>query len=487
MEVSRNMKSIWSEEVLIAKQKELIGSLTTKVAIIGAGMAGILTAYLLKEQGIHAIVLEGDRIAGGQTKNTTAKITSQHGLIYNNLIKTCGIKKAKLYADANETAIDMYQNIIDNNNINCEFKRLPSYLYSTTQTNVLKTEADAAKQLGIDANFIVESNLPFPITGAVCFKNQAQFHPLKFIQYLAKELTIYENTKVISVKQHVIYTERGTVKADNIVFATHYPFINVPGFYFIRQHQERSYVVALEDADKIDGMYYGIDKEGLSFRNSGDLLLLGGGSHRTGENRTGGAYEKLKTKAEELYPKSKEVTHWSAQDCMPHDEIPFIGKYSKFRPYWYVATGFKKWGMTNSMISAMIIKDAICEKENNYGQLFLPQRLLFRASIKNLLKDICKSVKGLVKGSFHLPFASIDKLPIGHGGVVRLGLKRYGVYKDENGTVHQIPVKCPHMGCELEWNPDELSWDCPCHGSRYDYDGNLIDNPAQIDKRDIKK
>lgn len=186
----------------------------------------------------------------------------------------------------------------------------------------------------------------------------------------------------------------------------------------------------------------------------------------------------LRTEAKKLYPKSREVAFWSAQDCMSHDKIPFIGRYSKLRPYWYVATGFKKWGMTGSMISAMVIRDFICGKENEYAGVFTPQRLCLRASSKNLLKDIGKSTKGLVKGSFHLPFSPIDKIPNGHGGIVRKGIKRYGVYKEENGNIHQISVKCPHMGCELQWNPDELSWDCPCHGSRFDYDGHLLDNPS---------
>lgn len=476
------MESIWSEEVTIPPRKEMIGGLNTQVAVIGAGMAGLLTAFFLTRRGYDVIVLEAERIAGGQTKHTTAKITGQHGLIYDKLIRNCGMEKAGLYAEANESAIREYQKIIEEKNIECDFQRLPSFLYSEKHAEPLMAEADAAAALGIKAYFTRKNKLPFPTAGAVCFEDQAQFHPLKFIRAIGEGLTVYENSRVISVKQHVIYTERGTVTAENIVFATHYPFINAPGFYFIRQHQERSYVLALSNAEKLDGMYYGIDKEALSFRNSGDILLLGGGAHRTGENREGGSYEMLRKKAEKLYPNAEEIAHWSAQDCMPHDEIPFIGKYSKFRPYWYVATGFKKWGMTSSMISAMLISDLIQGKENKYAELFKPQRFYCRASMKNLMKDIGKSTKGLVKGSFHFPFSSVEKLPEGHGGIVRKGLKRYGVYKDEQGIIHQISAKCPHMGCELEWNPDELSWDCPCHGSRYDYDGKLLDNPAQINK-----
>ncbi|WP_347559675.1 FAD-dependent oxidoreductase [Clostridium sp. AM58-1XD] len=295
---------------------------------------------------------------------------------------------------------------------------------------------------------------------------------------LSEKLTIYEKTKVLKVKKHVVYTNRGTITADHIIFTSHYPFINIPGFYFARQHQERSYVLGIFGTKKLPGMYYSIDQGGFSFRWIGQMLLLGGGSHRTGKSRTGSEYEMLAKAADKYYPGCEIRTRWSAQDCIPHDSLPFIGKYSNFRPYWYIATGFKKWGMTSSMLSAMIIKDQICGKKNPYESLFRPQRWFFRASIKAMLVDIGESIKGLAKGSFHLPFKA-EQLPAGHGGIVRIGFRRYACYKDKSGTLHKISARCPHLGCELEWNPAENSWDCPCHGSRFDYDGNLIDNPAQ--------
>lgn len=438
------MKSIWSMNTEIEKRDTLIGSLKTDVAVIGAGMAGILIAYHLKKCGVNVVVLEADRIAGGQTKNTTAKITSQHGLIYKNLIKNLGIEQARLYAEANEWAINEYDALIKKENICCHFMRLPAYLYSEHEQLCLEEEAKAAEILGISSTFKTESNLPFAIKGSVCFKGQAQFQPLEFISALSKYITIYEKTPVLSVKGHMIYTERGNVFAENIVFATHFPIINVPGMYFIRQHQERSYVLALTDAQKLDGMYYGIDKNGLSFRNFEDILLLGGSGHRTGENTMGGAYDFLRIKANEYYKGYKEVAHWSAQDCMPHDSIPFIGKYSRIRPYWYVATGFKKWGMTSSMISARIICDEIIGEINPYKELFSPQRFHYGLSHKKLIKDIRISVKGLAKGHFF-----------------------------------KKAVKCPHMGCELHWNKDEACFECPCHGSRFNEKGSLIDDPAQ--------
>lgn len=440
------MESIWSREVEIPARKQLEGDREAEVVVIGAGMAGLLTAYFLARQKRNVVVLEADRIAGGQTQNTTAKITSQHGMIYFDLAKKHSAQKARLYAGANENAIHMYEQIIEEENISCGFEKRSSYLYSRVSAEELKREAETAAELGIKAFFTTNTELPFPNEGAVCFEEQAQFHPLEFIRHISKDLEIYEKTKALSVDKHVIHTDRGNVTAEHIVFATHYPFLNIPGFYFLRQHQERSYVLALEDAAKYKGMYCSADEGGISLRNAGDLLLFGGSAHRTGQNCCRAIYESLANKAELFYPGCREIARWSAQDCMTHDNIPFIGKYSIYRPYWYVITGFKKWGMTSAIISARLITDLIGKTENPYAGLFRPQRFCVRASAKNFLIDAGESVRGLCGGALH-------------------------------------PAKrCPHMGCEMKWNQDEQSWDCPCHGSRITFDGKLIDSPAQEGK-----
>lgn len=338
------MKSIWSKTAHIPKGKELDGEIYVQNVVIGAGMAGILTAYMLKKKGEDVIVIEADRIAGGQTKNTTAKITSQHDLIYHEMIKKAGLRKAEQYAEANEAAIKTYEKIIREEGIACHFERLPSYLYTRAEKGQekLRQEAEAASMLGIASHYIEEDEiheLPFKVSGAVCFENQAQFHPLEFITALAERLTIYENARILEVHGHVITTDKGIVTAENIIFATHYPIANIPGFYFIRQHQERSYVLALEGEEvprKLSGMYYGIDEDGLSFRSAEGKLLFGGGSHRTGnkvKNCEKAGYSYLREQAQLYYPNAKETAFWAAQDCMPHDKIPFIGKYSIFRPY----------------------------------------------------------------------------------------------------------------------------------------------------------
>ncbi len=490
------MQSVWSEDTQIRRREPLAGDMEAEAVVIGAGLAGILTAYYLKQAGIRAVVLEADRIGSGQTKNTTAKITSQHNLIYDRLIRTFGRPMAEHYAMANEAAIGEYERLIVEKGIACDFARCPAYLYSRTGTELLKREAEAAQSLGIKASFETECELPLTVAGVTGFENQARFHPLKFLANLAEEVEVYEQTKVLKVEGRRVETARGMVTAEHIVFAAHYPFINVPGYYFARMHQERSYVAALEGAERLRGMYLGIDRDGLSFRTCGELVLLGGGSHRTGVNREGrnreldplsrgynesnagdrsgtetdcegrcytgmnlesrtGAgcnYEMLRSRARELYSGCREVSHWSAQDCMTLDGVPYVGRFSRRKPFWYVATGFGKWGMTSAMVSARILTALISGQDCPEGDIFSPERHFTAQAAKNLAVHGAYTVKGLAK---HL-------LPSGNSRIV---------------------PNCPHMGCRLEWNPEEESYDCPCHGSRFDREGRLLDGPAQTDCR----
>ncbi len=557
------MESIWSRTERIREREPLPGDIEARAAVIGAGMAGILTAYLLQGSGIPAVVLEADRIGSGQTKNTTAKITSQHGLIYDALVQRYGEKRAGIYARANELAIAEYAKIIRNEGISCHFERVPAYLYSCSQSGarLLEREAGAAARLGLPATFLQGVGLPFQTMGAVRFERQAQFHPLEFLYGAADGLTVYERTRVLSVKDGVIRTDRGSVRAEIIIFAAHYPFVNAPGFYFLRQHQDRSYVIACRNAEIPEGMYYGIDPGGLSLRRYEELVLVGGGGHRTGKG--GGGFEPLRAQAAACFPNAEETACWSAQDCMTHDGLPFIGRYSMLRPNWYVATGFRKWGMTQSMAAAMLLRDELCGIENPARKLFSPQRLHWAAEPGALMKDIGESAAGLARGFFVCSAGSgcasaaapktlqkasgtaktlreapetaktpreapriaevqretsgtattqretpgtaetqretpgtattqretpetattqretsgTAEAPQGYDAAGKESGLREGAEKEKSAAK---PPRCPHMGCGLVWNADDESWDCPCHGSRFDKNGQLIDNPAQI-------
>ena len=471
------MESIWTKTYDRKKNSPLESDIDAEAAVIGGGMAGILTAWRLQKAGICTVVLEADQIGGGQTKNTTAKITSQHGLFCHTFIEKKGKETAEKYLQANQQAVDEYKRIICEENIDCDLTEADAYVYSSDGGR-LRQETEAAQRLGMNASFEPQIEIPVACAGAVRFPDQAHFHPLKFIGALADHLTVYEDTPVTEVDGNEIKMPCGSVRAEKIVFTTHFPFINFPGMYFARMHQERSCVAALEGAGTIKGMYIGDGEDSLSFRQYDKYILLGGQAYRTGENRNGGRYDRLKATGETIYPGSNTVACWSAQDCITADDIPFIGRYASDRPDWFVATGFKKWGMSSAMVSSMLLTDMICGKENPYAEIFAPSRFS-AGELPRIMQDSGKAVKGLAKRFFYIPDETVNVLERGHGAVVETPQGKAGVYKTDEGEIFQVDIVCPHMGCELIWNPDERSWDCPCHGSRFDYEGNLLDGPAQ--------
>ncbi|MFW2490433.1 FAD-dependent oxidoreductase [Clostridium chromiireducens] len=474
------MESVWSSEVNFRKRETLNKNIECDVLVIGAGMAGLLTAYMLSKSGREVVVIDARSTAGGVTKNTTAKITSQHDLIYDSIIKEFGEEGAIQYARANELAIRRYKEIIDSEKIDCDFEYKDAYLYTLDNIESLEDEYNAAQRSGIDAELVDEVSIPVEAKKALKFKNQAQFNPLKFLRPISEKLTIYENTVALDITEDntVVTKNDMKIKANKIVVAAHYPFLNTPGYYFMRMHQERAYVLALENAEDVNGMYKCIDKTGYSFRNYKNLLIFGGAVRRTGENEEGGAYEELRKAAKELYPNSTEKYHWSTQDCMTLDNIPYIGHYSSKTPNIYVETGFKKWGMTTSMVAAMIISDMILKNENDFSEIFSPGRFDMSSSMKNATNDLIITAKNFIAQRIDIPEETLESIQNGHGGIVEYKGQKTGVYKDNDGKVFTVSTKCAHLGCELKWNADDLTWDCPCHGSRYNYEGIWIESPT---------
>lgn len=432
------MNSIWSDTVLLPRFMQLKQDIKTEVLIIGGGMTGILCAFMLQKEGVDYVLVEADRICNGITKNTTAKITSQHGFIYQELVKKSGVESARKYLEANQLAVKKYRKLCKN--IECDFKENDNYVYSINDKKLCEKEADALEKIGFAAEFTENLELPFNVQGAVKFREQAEFHPLKFIRSIAEKLNIFENTRVIELEKNVAVTERAKIIAEKIIVATHFPFLNKHGSYFLKMYQHRSYVIAFENAQNVRGMYVDEAKKGMSFRNHKELLLIGGGDHRTGKQ--GGNWMELEVFAKKYYPQAKERYRWATQDCMTLDQIPYIGQYSKNIPNLYVATGFNKWGITSSMVSSQILTDLITGKDNLYADVFSPSRSMLHLQLAENAFEATKSLFTISK------------------------------------------KRCPHMGCVLKWNPQEHSWDCPCHGSRFTKEGKLIDNPST---GDIKK
>lgn len=427
--------SIWNSEVHLREYESLKGCKKTDVLVIGGGMCGVLCAYFLKQAGIDCLLVEGSKIASGITGNTTAKITYGHGLIYDKLLRGFGKEKALMYLTANKNALNEYEKLCSG--INCDFEHKTSYVYSLTDRMKLEKEVQALNVLGDNAEFIASPSLPFKTKGAVALQNQGQFNPLKFIREIIKNLNIYEHTFIRDIAPHTAISDGGKITAEKIIVATHFPFINKHGNYFLKLYQHRSYVSAFENVPDINGMYVDENMKGLSFRTYNGLLFIGGGGHRTGKH--GGNWKELNLFAKKYYPNAVPVCHWATQDCMSLDGVPYIGLYSKKTPDLYVAAGFNKWGMTSSMVAAKILCDMVRGKENEYSRVFSPDRSilhpqLFMNSVEATLNLLTPTTK-----------------------------------------------RCPHLGCALKWNESEHSWDCPCHGSRFEKDGKLIDNPATGD------
>ena len=431
------MESFWQKTADLPQFPKAKGDLHADVLVIGGGFAGLLTAFLLQQEGVRAIVAEKGRVFSGVSGKTTAKITAQHGLIYHRIAKRYSSEASGQYLEMNRAALNAYKRMCAE--IDCGYETKDNYVYTTDDPAALEKELTALQKIGYPARFCQMIPLPIETAGAVCFPDQAQFHPVRFIAEIAKQLDIREHTFVRALEGRTVVTDNGKLYADKIVVATHFPFINSHGAYFLKLYQHRSYVLALKNAQDVGGMYVDDSKTGLSFRNVDGLLLLGGGDHRTGKK--GGCWTELEQVARTHYPNASEQCRWAAQDCMSLDGMPYIGRYAKGLPNVYVTAGFNKWGVTGSMAAAMILRDMVLGKENPYARLFSPERSIFTPQ---LFGNVMETV-----GSFLTP------------------------------TVK----RCPHLGCALKWNPAERSWDCSCHGSRFSEDGRLLDNPTNGDLR----
>lgn len=435
------MESIWRSTAPRVGFRALQGDKSTDVLIVGGGIAGILCAYKLKEAGVYCMLVEAEEICGGITKNTTAKITLGHGLLYDKLIRRFGEEKARQYLEAQIKAGREYARLCES--IDCDYETRDSYVYSLNNGKKIEKEVAALNRLGVKAEFSEARELPFKVAGAVRVNDQAQFHPLKFLYSIAKELPIYEHTKVLELTPQKARTSRGIISYKRLIVATHFPILNKHGLYPLKLYQHRSYVLALKNAQRVDGMYVDESHTGLSFRSVGDYLLLGGGGHRTG--KSGGCFRELEAFARKHYPNAEIVGKWATQDCMTLDDVPYIGQYARSTPDLFVATGFNKWGMTNAMVAADVLSDLVQGKTNAYSSVFSPQRSVFRPQ---LAVNAFESIVGLLTPT--------------------------------------VP-RCPHLGCALKYNRAEHTWDCSCHGSRFTERGELIDNPATDDHPSLSR
>jgi glycine/D-amino acid oxidase-like deaminating enzyme/nitrite reductase/ring-hydroxylating ferredoxin subunit len=486
--------SLWIDTVERPSLPALRRDMRADVAVLGGGITGLSTALALAEEGAKVIVLEGRRIGGGATGFTTAKLSSLHGLTYDRLLDRHGDELARMYGEANEAGIAAIAETAERLGIDCELGRKPNYTYAESPGDVDKVEAEveAARRLGLPASLADGVDLPYPVAAAIRFEDQAQFHPVRYLAGLADALEaagvrVFERTFAVSVSEGSpcrVDTDRArTVSADQVVVATHIPFLD-RGLFFARTHPERSYVVAAEvdAADAPSGMYLSTESPAHSIRahRLGDgrsFLLVGGESHKTGQSDAVERFERLAGWAREHFGVAGFQYHWATQDNMPADGVPYIGRLHPLTSRVFVATGFKKWGLALGAAAARLITDLIQDRGNPWTELFDPSRLRLRAALPSFLKENANvgmhffSDRLLLRGS-------ADGLAPGEGRVVSAGHAQRAVYRDDQGEVHALSARCTHLGCIVAWNAAERTWDCRCHGSRFAAGGDVIQGPA---------
>lgn len=550
------MNSFWLDSIENKnKFNKLEKDISTDVCIVGAGIFGLTCGYYLTKQGYNIVLLEKEKdIASKTTGHTTAKITSQHNLIYKYLIDSLGESMAKKYLYANQDAIENIYQIINDENIDCDFVRQDSYVYTNNldELEKIKLENKAVNSLGFKSEFVTSTPLPFNVLGALRFPNQAEFNPIKYAYGLAKCITsngssaidglvnagsvgsvsvgdgivenspggaslnfakgtgeIYIDTLVQNIEkkndEFITSCKDYVVRSKYVILASHYPFIDRFGYYFLKMYQSTSYVIAVDIGDKtFDGMYINSKQPTFSYRFanfSGScgkrLLLVGGADHKTGSKiDLSNAYSILEYEVRKYYPDCKVLYKWNTEDCITLDKIPYIGEFSHFMTNMYIGTGFNKWGMTSSNVAGNIIVDKILGRENEYENVFKATRLhpiKNNVELGNMIKETTNS---FVINKFKVPDADLDviednsvmsgskkagnfeEIKNDSGHVLKYNGQTIGIYKDNDGKIFAVNPICTHLGCLLSWNNLDKTWDCPCHGSRFDYKGHQLYNPA---------
>ena len=476
---------------------QLNEDINVDVVVVGGGITGISTGYLLSKEGQKVAIIEADKILHGTTAHTTAKVTAQHDLIYDELIQHIGIENARLYYDANTEALDFIRNTIKEKEIECDFSEQDAYIFTNSDQYVskLQTEFEAYQTLGINGDFL--EKLPtenLSTKAALVMKNQAQFHPLKYLYHLTDEFikqggVIYENTVAVDIEEGdrptVVTREGNKIKANYIVIASHFPFYGIRGLYFSRMYAERAYVLGVKaNKEYTEGMYISAESPTRSLRyteNNGEkLVLVIGESHKTGQsNNEMKHYNALQDFGEMTFGINEINYRWSTQDLTTLDKVPYVGFHTSNHTNVLVATGYRKWGMTNSTAAALLMTDLILKRENRYQELYSPSRFYMDPSLRKFISINMDVAKHLIKGKLENPNKSPEDLDKDEGASVMINGKKAGAYRDTNGKIHIVDTTCTHLGCELHWNNGERSWDCPCHGSRFSYTGEVLEGPAE--------
>ncbi|HEX2951138.1 MAG TPA: FAD-dependent oxidoreductase [Armatimonadota bacterium] len=486
--------SLWLDTTPTTAYGTMHPDVTVDVAIIGGGIAGLTTGLLLAQAGKRVVLLERGRIVTHVTGFTTAKLTANHGLIYHHLIEKFDEDRARTYAQANTAALRYVGAYTEKLGIECDLQQMPAFTYSVSddERQQLREEAAAAASCGLPASYTEEVPLPFATVGAVRFDDQYIFHPRKYLLAVAEDFVhagglICENTRTTKIEEQddrcLVTTDEGTVQARDVVIATNFPIYD-PKLFFARLTTGQSYVLGVKLEKPFPaGMFYSTDAAEHSLRphwagTDHEIVLVGGETHPTGKGGdTVQRYLHLENWARKKLPLKSIEYHWSTHDTQSYDKVPMIGKLTSSTQHLYVATGFKGWGMSHGTVAGLLLRDEITGKQTSWSTLFNPNRFTSFASGELLASNV-SIVSTLIKGKFASYAESIADLPNDDARVVEVDGAKIAVYRDAQGTVHAISAACTHMGCIVTWNTAEKTWDCPCHGSRFDCDGHVVHAPA---------
>lgn len=490
--------SYWKDSTTLPDHPRLDEDIAVDAAVLGAGIVGVTTALLLRRAGLDVALIEMDRVCGGVTGNTTAKITAGHGTIYQRLVSDHGAEVASLYADANRRGLDMITSSVDEMGIDCDLEWKDNYVYagSPGAAGDIDSEIEAGRTAGLEVEQAPSIPLPYPVARALRLPGQAQFHPGKYLAHLSAAFVaeggaVYEGTRAVDVRQGTpcsVTTSTGaSVKATDMIVATHYPFTD-RALLFPQLYPQRSYAIAGEVSEELlpDGMFISVDAPTRSIRtiptDSGTLLMVGGEGHPVG--RDGPMldhYRALETWARDRFGMERVRNRWSAQDPVSVDGLPFVGR-SHGGDNVFVATGFGKWGMTNGTLAAAVIADLILGRDNPYAEMFDPTRIAPKNAPLKFSIENAKIAAHLVGDRIlHPSRGNLDNLSPGEALVENKPFAPMAAYRDDEGHLHKVSATCTHLGCRVRWNDAERSWDCPCHGSRFDIDGRVLQGPAVKD------
>lgn len=476
----QNLPKLWHSYSSYGSYGTLTGDIRCDIAVVGGGMTGVCLAYILGERGFKVALFEENTLASGKTGRSTAKATVAHELAYSTLAEKISTEASRKYAEANLAGLDFLKKHVSSGKSEQAVVRRDHYLYALYGEKRLRKEYLVMRENGINCEYYTKDSVPLPFKteAAIKIPDQVQLDPVRFVHELCEngKFRVFEHSRAEMISKNILRCGGHTVTADKLVFAVNYP-TKIPGLYAPLKLSRKTSCAAVFVCDEgftfPEVMAYGVDG-GYGYRYTPDhSLLVSGETHRGAPAPN--AIERMVTTVRSFAPTAQLREAWTNNDTYTHDGIPYVGEVGGV----YIACGYSAWGMTNSVGAAVLLAEKIAGGEVWYGDIFAPERNFMRGGSSEFSEHLTTAVGGMVKDFTNPPEITAKELDSGYGAIINYRGKRVGAYRDKEGELHFVSLRCPHMGCELEWNQVEQTWDCPCHGSRFNGAGECISNPAE--------